>query len=229
MSILILLVFVPISISMAQYMPFKNATVTTNLMRCVCSVCEPSTTIGFLFENSCFYINVNDRFHYNNDIVNQFSVGHVNNDVGVADSIVARLTGEMYTQFKYPYINLRWYESAVYTVAVSPLDLCPKLDIRLNKISNDEDNGCTAEPSIIKTEQYDVLYSRASEIFHEVSYQNCTNRENGILINSGENCMFWASGSTRCNVAFIRDIHSYKAFEKFVVETMLNEINIEPK
>jgi len=185
------------------------------IKKCHCLLCDVETTVGIVISNFCYYLNVNDRINYNNDQVTQFAVNQINDNINFADSIVSYLTVQFYSAFQHPYINLKFYESNIFEIfGVSHYDQCVKLDIASNKFIDDESGHCSPEPSILKTDQYEILYGWEKKANPEI-YNNCNLFSNGVQIDGGKSCLFF--DTRKCLIASINDVESFSIFEKFVV------------
>ena len=196
----------------------------TDMFICTCASCDTFTTVGVMYKEFCYYININDRFLYNNDRVDQFSIAHVNNQAVIADSIVSRLTNEFYSSYKYPYINLKFYDSTMFSSYTSEYDKCIKLDISNNELLDDESRGCPPDPSILRTSKFEILFNQRREHTHKVPYKSCNVRTSGVLIDEAKTCLF--SDTEQCSIAFIKDITSYRIFEMFMMQKYEEHIKV---
>ena len=86
---------------------------TSDLLNCKCLECDVDSTVGKLYNNTCYYISVNDKLLYENGPSNTFNPNLFISRVPstVIDSIISQVTAELYNTFGYDVIYLNYTSS----------------------------------------------------------------------------------------------------------------------
>ena len=173
---------------------------TSDLLNCKCLECDDDSTVGKLYNDTCYYISVNDRISYDDGPSNTFKPNLLPPDVPktVIDGIISQVTAELYNQFGYDVIYLNYTSSDYFTTikVVNSDNRCLKMNITNNTIYYD--TNCNFELAILKSTKFRPM----TKIFYKcratIEYKTSTRRE---LI-SGTDCMNTVLNS---NHRFIED------------------------
>ena len=129
---------------------------TSDLLSCKCLECDDDSTVGKLYNNTCYYISVNDKIMYGDTPANTFKPNALTSRVSntVVDGIVSQVTAELYNTFGYDVIYLDYTSSDFFTTMTveNSANRCLKLNIRNNTLYYD--TNCNFELTILETKQF---------------------------------------------------------------------------
>lgn len=202
-----------------------------DLHDCVCALCKKEATVGKILKKRCFYISMNDRLYQANDLVQQISNKMIK-QTALYDALISQLTAEAYVRFRHPSINLNITKSKYFERKSSIRNQCLKLNIDKNfTIYDDSLNGCTPEPSIVRTKEYRVIVGKHATKSHYGKYfaqypflkKQPAECAEGVIKNSfGDRCVYFEDRASQCEFLKISTPEQFRLVEDLAVEHFTN-------
>lgn len=190
----------------------------TDLSDCVCKWCTEMSSVGKVWNDTCFYISANDLIYYNNHMIRQFKSSDVPKS-SIADGMIAQLTTEFYNRFRYNRINMNYTTSALFNYPQVERYTCPVLDISEYTIYNSERQNCQPFPSILLTKRYTLKEMKLYPLDHDIP---CPGRQDSITIDE-DKCLYFVDDTQQCEVARVTSPIEYEIFERFVLNMSITK------